>query len=326
MSQTVGKKKGELKMLFGSGKYKYELVDGWAKLPEGWSFIDVGGLAVDSQDKLYVFNRSPHPLIILDRSGKFLSSWGENFFGRPHGIRISHNKEIYCTDDVRHQVFKFTLQGKLIMTLGEQGKPSDTGYIDQPDFFASLETIKRGGPPFNRPTGVALSSTSEIYISDGYGNARVHKFSPEGKFLFSWGEPGRANSQFRLPHNVLVDRQDRIWVPDRENSRIQIFDANGKFLTQWKDLIRPTDIFIDDEDVVYVSELGPRVSIFTIDGRLLARWGNEEKDPATDLFIAPHAITVDSHGDIYVGEVAMTHTHNTYDKGSRTVQKFAKKR
>lgn len=316
-------------MLFGSGKYKYELVDGWAKLPEGWSFVDVGGMAIDSQDRLYVLNRSPHPLIILDRSGNFLSSWGESYFSRPHGIRISQDKDIYCTDDVSQLVSKFTLQGKLIKTMGTKGKASDTGYIDNPDLLTSLATIKRGGPPFNRPTGIALSSTGEIYVSDGYGNARVHKFSPDGKLLFSWGEPGKGKSEFRLPHNIWVDKQDRVWVPDRENSRIQIFDANGKFLTEWTDLVRPTDLFIDDEQVVYVSELGnltPRVSIFTIEGKLLTRWGNEEKDPATDLFSAPHAITVDSHGDIYVGEVAATHFKFTFDKGSRTVQKFARKR
>jgi DNA-binding beta-propeller fold protein YncE len=311
-------------VLYGSGNYTYELVEGWAKLPDGWSFLDIGGIAVDSQDRVYVFNRSTHPVLVFERG------WGEGFFARPHGARISSDRSIYCADDVNHTVSKFTLQGELLMTLGEKGKPSDTGYIDQPDFFASLETIKRGGPPFNRPTGIALSSSGEIYISDGYGNARVHKFSPDGTYLFSWGEPGTGKSQFRLPHNIWVDRQDRVWVPDRENSRIQIFDAGGAFLTQWEDVSRPTDVAIDDEQVVYVSELGhvdgigPRVSLFTIDGGLITRWGNEDIDPATDLFLAPHALAVDSYGDIYIGEVAMTHAQ--FDRGSRTIQKFARKR
>ena len=214
-------------MLFGSGEYRYELVDGWAKLPEGWSFLDVGGIAIDSQDRVYVFNRSPHPVMVFDRGGNFLSSWGEGFFNRPHGARISKEGVIYCADDGNHTVSKFTLDGKLLATLGTKDKPSDTGYIDQPDFYASLETIVRGGGPFNRPTGIALSSSGDIYISDGYGNARVHRFSSDGKLISSWGEPGTGQSQFRLPHNIWIDSQDRVWVSDRENSRIQIFDAGG---------------------------------------------------------------------------------------------------
>lgn len=310
-------------MQFGSGKYTYELVEGWAKLPAGWSFQDIGGIAIDSKDRVYVLNRSPHPVMVFDRSGKLLSTWGEDYFKRPHGSRITQNSTIYCADDGNHTVSQFTLEGKLLRVLGNKDKPSDTGYVQQPDLNKSLATITRGGPPFNRPTGIALSLKSEIFVSDGYGNARVHKFSADGKLLLSWGEPGTAPGQFRLPHNIWIDKKDSIWVPDRENSRIQIFDTSGKFLKQWTDVVRPTDVFIDGKDIVYVSELGLRVSIFTIDGKLLARWGNEEKDPATDLFIAPHAIAVDSHGDIYVGEVAMTHSH--YDKGSRTIQKFARR-
>ncbi len=188
----------------------------------------------------------------------------------------------------------------------------------------SLASIKRGGPPFNRPTGIALSSTGEIFATDGYGNARVHKFTPDGQLLLSWGEPGTGPGEFRLPHNVWIDKQDRLWVCDRQNNRIQLFDTSGKFLTQWTDLIRPTDVFMDNDETVYVSELRPGVSIFSRDGKLLARWSNEPKNPATDLFTAPHALAVDSRGDIYVGEV--TFTHIGYDKGSRTVQKFARRR
>ena len=316
-------------MLFGNGDYRYELVADWAKLPAGWSFPDVGGLAVDSRDRLHVFNRSPHPVIVFDRSGDFVSSWGEGIFNRPHGIRI-HDGAVYCTDDVNHLVRKFTLEGDLLMTLGNRDKPSDTGYVEEPDLLASLASIKRGGAPFNRPTGVALSSTNDIFVSDGYGNARVHKFSRDGRLLFSWGQPGTATGQFRLPHNTWVDKQDQVWVPDRENSRIQIFDAHGAFLTQWTDVVRPTDVFIDGNDVVYIPEIGhvgaagPRISLFTIDGRILSRWGCEPKDHQTDLFVSPHAIAVDSSGDIYVGEVAMTHAG--IDRGSRVVQKFARKR
>ena len=311
-------------MLYGAGKYTYELVDGWAKCPEGFSFFDVPGLSVDSQDRVYVLSRSAHPVAVFDCEGNLLTWWGEGFFKRTHGTCVGPDGSVYCTDDKDHTVSKFTPEGKLLLTLGNKDQPSDTGYVQESyDFFWGLTTIKRGGPPFNRPTGIALSPSGEIYVSDGYGNARVHKFSPDGTLLFSWGEPGYAPGQFRLPHSVWVDKQGRVWVPDRENSRIQIFNAQGEFLSQWEDLIRPTDICIDDEGIVYISELCLRVSIFTNDGRLLARWGGGGKDRETTLFIAPHAIAVDSRGDLYVGEVSGT--FGGVDRGSRTVQKFARK-
>jgi len=310
-------------MLFGGGEYTYELVDEWAKLPKGWSFLDVGGLTVDSQDRVFVFNRSNHPVMIFDGDGNFLDSWGEGYFGRPHGSRFDQHGYLYCSDDVNHTISKFTPDGKLLRVIGQKGIPSDTGYVHHGKLMDSLKSIERGGPPFNRPTGVAFSSSGEIYVSDGYGNARVHKFSPDGELLFSWGEPGSGPGEFMLPHNVWVDRLDRVWVPDRENNRIQIFDGDGRYVTEWRHVTRPTDVFIDKNDVVYVSELAPCVSIFTFEGNLLARWGNEETYPETDLFVAPHAITVGSKGDIYVGEVSMTHSKT--DKGSNTVQKFVKK-
>ena len=222
-----------------------------------------------------------------------------------------------------HTVIKFDCDGNVLMVLGTKDKPTDTGYREVPDLFERISSITKGGAPFNRPTGVALSSTGAIYVSDGYANARVHKFSSDGRLLFSWGEPGPGPGQFRLPHSIFIDMRDRIWVADRENSRIQIFDDKGTFLTQWTDhLIRPTDVFIDEDETVYVSELCKRVSIFSIDGRLIARWGNENHETAGPLFVAPHAIAVDSKGDLYIGEVSFT--DSKADRGSRTIQKFAR--
>lgn len=311
-------------MPYGTGKYKYELAEKWAKLPQGWSFLDVGGLAIDSRDRVYVLNRSDHPVMVFDREGNFLTSWGEEFFKRAHGCCIGPEGSIYCTDDGHHTVSRFTPEGKLLFELGNKDQPSDTGFVHTPGLTmtACLHTIKRAGPPFNRPTGVALSSSGEIYVSDGYGNARVHKFSPKGKLLLSWGEPGYAPGQFRLPHWVWVDKQDRVWVADRENGRIQIFDNQGKFLEEWKDLNRPTAVCIDDEGTVYVSELTQRVSIFTADGNLAARWGSQGEPKETALFIAPHTVAVDSRGDLYVGEVSKT--AGGLDRGSMVVQKFTR--
>jgi len=310
-------------MSYGSGKYTYELVDGWAKYPKDWSILDVGGIAIDKQDRVYVFNRGAHPLMVFDREGKLQSSWGEGLFKRAHGSCIDSEGNIYCTDDENHTVRKFTSDGKLLMTLGTEDKPSDTGYIRKFDFFCSLATITRGGGPFNRPTGVAIGPSGNIYIADGYGNAQVHKFTADGKYLFSWGGPGTGPSQFRLPHNIWVDKKERVWIPDRENSRIQIFDGEGKLLKMWTDQLRPTDLFIDDEDTVYICDLADRVRVYTIDGKLLSEWTAEGTEREKALFIAPHAIALDSQGSIYVGEVA--YTGSKIDRGPRAIQKFARK-
>ena len=285
-------------MTYGSGKYTYELVEGWAKIPGDWSFVDVGGIVIDDQDRIFILNRGPHPVVMLSREGDFLGSWGEGYFNRPHGSRIVPDGSMWCADDAAHLITRFTMNGKPLQVLGTRDKPSDTGYINKANLMESLATIKAGGPPFNRPTGITRSATGELFASDGYGNARIHKFTPDGTLIASWGEPGTGPGHFNLPHNIWIDRYDRLWVPDRENNRIQIFDTSGKLLQIWTDVYRPSDIFIDKDDTVYVSEIRPGVSIFTIDGRLLARWYNEEKDPETDLFISPHAIAVDSRGDL----------------------------
>ncbi|MBA7709112.1 Virginiamycin B lyase [subsurface metagenome] len=267
--------------------------------------------------------------MVFDREGNLLTSWGEGLFKTPHGICVGPDGSIYCTDCGHHTVSKFTPEGKLLLTLGNKDQPSETGYMDQPDQYASVATIKRGGPPFHTPTDVALSSSGEIYVSDGYGNARLHKFSPDGTLLLSWGEPGDAPGQFRWPHAVWVDKRERVWVVDRRNDRIQIFNAKGEFLSQWTSLSYPTGIFIDDEETVYVSEIGRQVNIFTIDGKRLTSWGmsrlvtSQGQDKETALLLAPHTIAVDSYGDLYVGEVSMAEFG--VDRGPRTVQKFARR-
>jgi DNA-binding beta-propeller fold protein YncE len=310
-------------MEYGSGKYRYELVDPWAKLPEGESFVDVCGISIDSEDRIYVFNRSKRPMIVFDRDGNEIYSWGENLFKRPHGSCMTDDGHIYLTDDYSHVVYKFNKEGDLLMTIGNMDKPSDTGHHWGLDIFERISSIKRGAGPFNMPTGVAISSTGDIFVSDGYGNARVHKFTADGKLLLSWGEPGSGQSQFRLPHNIWIDSKDRIWISDRENSRVQIFDTEGKLLDIWTDLIRPTHVYMDKDETVYISELCRRISIFTIDGKLLSRWGNESHSLDEPLLVGPHVICVDSRGDLYVGEVAKA--FGKVDRGARVIQKFARK-
>lgn len=188
-------------MVYGTGKHRYELIEGWAKCPDGWSFKDVCGISIDAMDRVYILSRSDRPVTVFDREGNFLTSWGEGLFKRAHGSCIGSDGSVYCTDDGNHTVTKFGPDGKVLLTLGNKDQPSDSGYVHKANMEESLATIKKGSPPFNRPTGVALSCSGEIYVSDGYGNARIHKFTSDGILLFSWGEPGRGQGslEFLMP-------------------------------------------------------------------------------------------------------------------------------
>jgi DNA-binding beta-propeller fold protein YncE len=323
----------------GSGKFRYEALVRWEQLPPGWSFVEVAGVATDSRDRVYVFNRGEHPVIVFERDGRFLTSWGEGTFNRAHGIHIGPDDAVYCTDDLDHTVRKFTPEGKLLLTLGTSGRPSDTG-IDGIDY----RTIRRAGPPFNRPTNVALARDGALYVTDGYGNARVHKFAPDGRLLFSWGEPGSGPGQFNLPHGIALDSAGRVYVADRENSRVQVFDAAGTFLAEWTDVARPMQVFIDGQDNVFVvgvgwragrfpwqsppgpDPVGAQLSVFDREGKLQARWGDEADPTAPGCFFAPHDIWVDSQGDIYMGEVVMSAGGNRglVSRDCHALQKFVR--
>ena len=290
--------------------------DRWAKLPEGWSWTEVSAMAVDSRDNVFVFNRGPHPMVVFDREGHFITAWGEGQFARPHGITIGPDDAVYCTDDLDHTVKKFTPEGRLLMTLGTSGRPSDTGATS-----VDYREIQRAGPPFNFPTNLALAPNGDLYIADGYGNARIHHFSPEGQLLHSWGEPGAGPGQFHVPHGIAVDARGTVYVADRENSRLQLFSPEGEFLTEWTDLARPCQVAFDRSGNVYIAELGyragmwpgtspptpaatgGRLSIWSPQGQLLTRWGGGENPTAAGDFFAPHDIRVDSHGDVYLAEV-----------------------
>ena len=314
-----------LTQVFGSGTFRYRVVDNWAQRPRGWPFTDVVGVGVDSQDRVYVFNRGPHPVMVFDQEGAFIRSWGEGIFLRPHGLFIDSDDMVWCTDDHGHTVRQFDTSGNLVLTIGYPGVPivetydwnkhSDTGY-DGRDF----RTIQRAGCPFNRPTKAVLAASGMLYVSDGYGNACVHKFSREGTLLHSWGTPGSAPGQFAIPHSLAVDAQGRVYVADRENRRIQVFTDAGAFITAWSGVERPDDVVIVDNHYLFVAELLHRVSIWTVEGQLLTHWGDAKASNDAGLFISPHAIAVDSRGVLYVGEVC--DTNGRYDRGSRAIQKF----
>ena len=274
----------------GTGKYTFELVEDWAKLPQGW-VLGQTGIVTDSQDRVYLFNRSDHPLIVLDRDGNFLTSWGGGVLDDAHGMYIDPQENIYLPVKNSHVVLKYSLSGDLLMTLGEWHKPSDTGWSGN-----IADTVQRAAGPFHRPSDVAMSPDGHLYISDGYGNARVHKFTKDGRLLHSWGAPGKTEpGEFHVPHGVWVHTDGRVFVADRENDRIQIFTPDGEFLTQWTGFSRPCDIYIDENEVVFVPELDAFLSILSIDGTVISRWSGPFGATA-------HAVWMDSRGDLYINQ------------------------
>ena len=302
----------------------FRVLEGWGKLPEGWRYVEAAGVAVDSSDHVYVFNRGEHPVIVFDREGNFLRSWGEGLVGRAHGITIGPDGEVWLTDDGNHTIRKFTPEGKLLLTIGDPDKP------------ATLQS----GKPFNRPTHVALSPlTGDLFISDGYGNSRVHKYDPKGRHLFSWGEPGTDPGCFNLPHNIATDAEGFVYVADRENHRVQVFDAEGRYLAQINNVHRPCGLLIDRREggAIYVGELGTdlavnqsvpnlggRVSILSLKGDLLGRIGDRFRGEKPGQFVAPHGVVTDSRGDLYVAEVSYTAKgrHENPPREIRSLQKF----
>ena len=303
----------------GSGSFHYHVDEAWAKFPCAGVEGEAVGVACDSKDRVYVFLRGPRPVQVFERDGTPVASWGEGVFVRPHGIFIGPDDTVYCTDDFGHAVTVFSPDGKLRLTLGTVGKPSDTGATS-----IDYRTIKRPAGPFNFPTNLAVGPTGDLYVADGYGNARIHRFAPDGRLLSSWGEPGSGPGQFYVPHGLAVDQAGIVYVADRENSRIQLFDAAGKYLREWTDVARPCQLYIDRAGWVYIAELGyragrwpgtgshqpgqtgGRVSVFDRQGKLHVRWGGGENPCAAGDFFAPHGIWADSRGDLYVAEVTLS--------------------
>ena len=317
-------------VVLGDGDYRYSVTgEDWGKLPEGWFYKEATAVAVDQQDRVFVFNRGKMPVIVYDTEGNMIDSWGEGVFKNPHGISVDPDGNLFCVDTGDSTVKKFTPAGELLLTLGEANKPAPA----------------MSGKPFSVPTHVAVDpSNGDFYVSDGYSNARVHKFTSNGEFISSWGESGTDEGQFNIVHNIAIDSEGLIYVADRENHRIQIFDREGKYINQWVNMARTAAIYIDtrgSEDLVYVgeyfsgigsnhmgTELGPRVAVMNTKGETLARVGTESYGSQHGRFYTPHGISVDSKGDIYVAEVS----HSDYGRGwnidgyLRSMQKLVRQR
>ena len=301
----------------------YHVVHGWPLVPDGrilgWV---ISGVGTDSHGDVFVFHRAgrewpssdqldlapiPRPTILLfnGRTGALRASWGANVFAMPHGLTVDHEDNVWVTDVALQQVFKFSHDGRLLMTLGERGVAgADTSHFD-------------------RPTKVAVAKDGSFYVSDGYRNTRVCKFARDGRFVLQWGTKGSGPGEFDLPHGIALDASGRVYVADRNNARVQIFDAGGRFLNEWKgtQFGRPFDVAVAGDGTVFIADGGDipdqppdRSSIVVVrsDGRVIERFGSFGVYDG-QLYRA-HDLAVSKDGAVYVG-----------DAGGR-VQKFVRGR
>lgn len=295
-------------MAFGSGEFRYEHVEDWAKIPAYFDLAEVVSVATDSKDRVFVFCRGNHPLLIFEPDGTFITCWGEGLFIQPHTVFIAPDDSLFLVDNQRHSVERYSPDGTLLFELPKEYLWGKRGW--------GMPLILRA--PFNQPTGVGLGPEGEIFVSDGYANFLVHKFSPEGDLVKTWGEPGTGPGQFACPHNLGVDRQGAVYVCDRENNRVQVFSNDGEFTSVWENTSRPSDVWMDwENDIVYLAEgkgqTGhPRISVRNLQGEILSEFSDVHEGSRTGLGGA-HGIGVDSVGNIFAAE-----------RGTGSIQKFAR--
>lgn len=294
-----------------TNEFVYELVKGWPQLTGGYILGQPTGIGVDSSNHIFIFHRAgrkwtnpfPDSLISLstiveieNETGKILNSWGANQFIMPHGLTVDNANNIWVTDVALHQIFKFSHEGQLLMKLG----------VARVSGNDSLH--------FNLPTDVAVANDGSFYVSDGYGNSRVVKFSSSGKYLFEWGTHGNKQGQFDIPHGITLDKSENVFVADRQNNRIQIFDSSGAFLRELKNneavsqlpslaIDSAQNLFAIDYDLTTVLERVKGSTIFKYDSKdsVLFHFGASGEEKRTPSWF--HDIAVDKQGNVYVGDI-----------------------
>jgi DNA-binding beta-propeller fold protein YncE len=263
-------------------KLDYEAVPGFFRLPPGENFVEPCGVAVNSKGHIYVFHRGRHPLMEFDASGKFVRSIADDLFVTSHMLRVDAEDDIWTTDVGSHVVLKLSPEGRVLMALGRMKIPGD-------------DVLH-----FNQPTDVAWDRDGNIYVTDGYGNSRVLKFDKYGNPLLGWGMKGTGPGQFDLPHTIVIDG-DRVYVGDRDNSRIQIFDTDGRYLQEWK-LGSPFGLSLAPDHSLYMADaIGGRILKIDRDGRPVGEFKGPE--PGRGPHFDPHQIAVEKDGSIFTAEV-----------------------
>ncbi len=288
----------------------FHAVKGWLKLPDGMETGETAGVGVDSHNHVFIFHRGKDmPIMCVEAdTGKIVSSFGEGLFTNAHGLEVDSQDNVWVTDTLNHQVYKFDHDGNLLLTVGEKGK-------------SGLDATH-----FNQPTDVAVTPDGEFYVSDGYGNSRVAKFDAEGKFLFDWGKKGTAPGDFNLPHGITLDPEGNVYVADRSNMRIQVFTAKGKFIKEWGkeqlgEVGRPWGLeyapdgnlyVIDGSDMLDSTPSIARLTILTLEGKVVEHWSEYGSDPGQLSW--GHDVAVGKDGGVYTAEV----------RNNNRAQKFSK--
>ena len=273
----------------GMGEYVYEYQPEWPRLPVGQGFRGISGVAVDSRDRVYVFQRQGPPVLVFDPDGNPVGAWArpDGVPADAHHIHIGLDDSVYLVDRDAHQILKYSPDGELLSSIGARDRPA-------------LQA------PFNHPADVCVAPSGELFVADGYGNSSVHRLDADGTLISSFGSPGRGPGEFIVPHSIRVSADGRVYVADRENNRVQVFTVDGDFVDQWTDFKCPMGVHIDAEQRVYVTDQVPRLSILTLDGELLARGRT---------FEYAHQVYTDSRGNIYGA-----------DTSNQRVQKLARVR
>lgn len=295
--------------IVGQGHHRFRVNDDWARLPPAIE-MRAAAVTVDARDRVYCFNRvADHPVLVFERDGTFVTSWGAGLFDQPHAIRFDAEGMLWLTDGYGMRFMRFTPGGVLLREIGERGKRSVTGVPDNDLSSTAWRRVHHSAGPFNIPTDIAFAADGTMFMTDGYGNARVHRFGADGSYQFSWRQPGAAPAQFNLPHGIWIDRHGRLLVCDRENNRVQVFDQNARLLGIWPvELIGPAFIYVDADDVVYIPEHNSgMISVLTLEGERLARWGEPSHRSC-------HGVWGDSHRDIYIVRPG------AWNKGRRVVK------
>ncbi len=262
----------------------YTVDPGWPHLPDGWNLQETPGVAVDAKDHVYLFHRGEHPIIELTPEGSVVRSWGEGMFIRPHAIRVDPQGAIWVVDNDTHQVLKMDSSGRVRMVMGRKGQSGEG-----PDLF-------------NRPTDVAFAADGSFYVTDGYGNSRVAKFAADGTFITAWGTKGNAPGQFDLPHSVVVGPDGRVYVGDRENYRLQVFDPHGKFIEQWTVAGSPWGLALSRDKALFIADgHNNRILKVGLDGAVKGQISSSGKTPGRVDFA--HHVAVDSRDNVYVAEI-----------------------